>query len=260
MIKKRLKYNLKKRKSLELYKIFWRCFFVQGSWNFKSLLGLGFCYCALPIMRRVCKNEQEQEAFLRRHLQFFNAHPYFCGWGLGAVAKLEEEAIRKRWHDQRPIILFKERLTGPLGAIGDKLFWVGIKPAAAGLAVIAALTCGWFAIPLFLLVYNIPHVYMRLKGINQGYCLGFDIVSMISMRKFQKIIDAVFGIGAVIGGLNFMTALRWTYRTDQSQLPLFIIAAALTTAMLYLKKSVQTVILTITGVAIGYGFMLSYFF
>ncbi|MBN2356184.1 PTS mannose/fructose/sorbose transporter family subunit IID [candidate division KSB1 bacterium] len=242
-------------KRQDLDRIFLRCFLIQGSWNYKSMVGLGFCYCAIPIMRALCQTPQERQEFLRRHLDFFNAHPYFASWCLGAVAKLEEESICKNWTDQRPIVLFKERLTGPLGAIGDKMFWNGIKPAAAALAVCTAMVAGWIAIPVFLLVYNIPHIYTRLKGIREGYRSGFDIISALSMRKFQKVFDGVAIIGAFITGLTLIIAASWTCKADRMLLPIFLFSAIMAVILLKFKKSIQFIILFVTLIALSYGYI-----
>lgn len=198
-------------RSWDLWNMFWRCLLVQGSWNHKSMLGLGFGFTAIPFIRRLFKSEKQREECLRRHLDFFNSHPYYASWCLGAVAKLEEEAKRKKWDDSRPIDIFKERLVGPLGAIGDRLFWNGIKPAAAGVGIVLALTAGWIAIPLFLLIYNIPHLTVRIFGLREGYRKGFDIVSGLSVRRYQGWFDALTMAGAITGGLCLAAAARWCW-------------------------------------------------
>ncbi len=87
---------------LDRLNVLLRCFVVQASWNFKSMLGLGFCFCVIPVARRLYESKQERSDFLRRHLDFFNAHPYFVGFCLGAVTKLEEESLLKKWAAKRP--------------------------------------------------------------------------------------------------------------------------------------------------------------
>jgi len=198
-------------RTFDLWNMFWRCLFIQGSWNHKSMLGLGFGFSAIPFIKRLFKTQKQREECLRRHLDFFNSHPYYASWCLGAVAKLEEEAKRKKWDDSRPIEIFKERLIGPLGAIGDRLFWDGIKPAAAGAGIALALTAGWIAIPVFLLLYNIPHLAVRIYGLREGYRQGFDIVSGLSVRRYQRWFDVMMMAGGVIAGLVLAAAVRWSW-------------------------------------------------
>ena len=62
----------------DLVYIFLRSFVVQGSWNFRKMLALGFCYSILPICKRLYPGDKVGEAkFIKRHLEFFNVHPYF---------------------------------------------------------------------------------------------------------------------------------------------------------------------------------------
>ncbi len=55
-------------------------------------------------------------SFLKRHLGFFNAHPFFASYALGAISRLEEDNPGNHELVDR----FKNALIGPLGAIGDQ--------------------------------------------------------------------------------------------------------------------------------------------
>jgi mannose/fructose/N-acetylgalactosamine-specific phosphotransferase system component IID len=219
--------------------MFFRCFFIQASWNFKAMIGLGFCYSAIPIAKRLCRDEAEQEDFLRRHMAFFNAHPYFVSWCLGAVAKLEQEARWKKWQDLGPISIFKDRLTGPLGVIGDNLFWTGLKPLSAGVGVLIALVAGWLALPLFLILYNIPHLLIRARGLVQSYRKGFDIVSNLSLRRYQKWLQTISTLGIVVAGLCTAAAAKWASEGGAAYLFSFIIAVLIGFILSYTRKPVN---------------------
>ncbi len=229
---------INRMQNADLYKIFFRCFLVQGSWNFKSLLGLGFCYSAIPIMKRLYHTSEEQSAFLQRHLSFFNAHPYFASWCLGAVAKLEEEALLHEWPDRNPITIFKERLAGPLGSIGDQYFWNGLKPLVAGIGVLLGILIGWVAIPVVLIVYNIPHIYIRSKGIWLGYKKGFDIISNLSLRKFSRVFQALAVLGILVAGLCTGVAVKWNSQQSNEHLGIFLITVLVTLLSLLTRKTV----------------------
>ncbi len=196
------------RKS-DLWRVWWRSFFIQGSWNFERMLALGFCFALIPVAKRVARNDQRRVAFLQRHLQFFNTHPFTALLVLGAVAKLEQSALRQKWQEDRPIRLFKERLCGPLGAIGDTLFWARAKPIAAMIGVIVAMHAGWWAVPLFLVVYNLPHLWFRAHALFQGFREGFDVVRRISVRRFQPLADRLALAGAAVLGVVMASSLRW---------------------------------------------------
>ncbi len=241
---------------MDLLRIFLRCFFVQGSWNFKALLGVGFCFCVVPVAKRLYDDPEEQEDFLRRHLCFFNAHPYFASWCIGAVTKLEEEAEQKEWPDYQPILIFKDRLVGPLGIIGDKLFWSGLKPMAAAIGISIAFYVGWIATPIYLLIYNIPHIYTRFLGLQLGYKQGFDIVSQLSMRHFDKYVNWISAIGLFFGGVVLVGGAVWTLNRDVSVLVAFIISVVLAGYQSYKRKSVNYILLTVTFVSIVVGVLM----
>lgn len=226
---------------------------VQGTWNFKALIGLGFCYATIPIAKRLYKDEEKREAFLRRHLDFFNSHPYFASWCLGAVGKLEEELIDKEWTDTRPIAIFKERLTGILGVIGDSLFWQGIKPLTIGISMCIAFAYGWMAIPVFLVIYNTPHFIIRIMGLKLGYAKGFDLVSHLSMRKFQKFLDTISFLGIITCGALLMGAAKWSLDKDISILVAFIVCGIVSLVLMRLGKYTQytKTIIIIMSVFIG---------
>jgi len=246
-------YTTKRIKRSDLIRMLLRCFLVQGSWNFKSMIGLGFCYCATPIAKRLFDSPEDQDSFLRRHLEFFNAHPYFASWCLGAVAKLEEDAERKNWMDYHPISVFKERLIGPLGVLGDRLFWSGIKPAVAGMGVWLALSIDWIALPIFLILYNVPHIYIRAKGLRLGYRKGFDIVSDLSVRRHETWFSVVEIIGSLATGLCLTSSVQWSHQYGSTSTISFLLSVTIAIIFLRHKKSINLALLVATAVAVILG-------
>ncbi|MBD3385965.1 hypothetical protein GF407_13695 [candidate division KSB1 bacterium] len=243
-------------KRSDLYRILFKSFLIQGSWNFQSMLGLGFCYCLIPVLNRLYGDERERQAFLRRHIEFFNAHPYFSTWSLGAVSKLEEEAKHKKWKNHQPINLFKNRTVGVLGVIGDRLFWNGFKPAAAAMAVTIGLF-SWVAIPLFLIVYNIPHLYVRIKGLNLGYRKGFDIVSNLSVRRFEKYFSLASKAGVVFTGLYFGAASLESWGGGRASFLTFITAIPVTLLLTRKGKSIAMCVSASVVLAVLWGAIFS---
>ncbi len=246
-------YTTRRIRRSDLVRMLLRCFLVQGSWNFKSMIGLGFCYCATPIAKRLFASPEDQDSFLRRHLEFFNAHPYFASWCLGAVARLEEDAERKNWIDYRPISVFKERLIGPLGVIGDRLFWSGIKPAVAGIGVWLALSVNWIALPIFLMLYNVPHFYIRAKGLRLGYRKGFDIISDVSVRRHESWFSVVEIIGSLVAGLCLSSSAHWAHHQGSVFTICFLLSVTIAIIFLHYKKSINLALLVATALAIALG-------
>ena len=189
--------KIKRISRLDLWRINLRSYFIQGSWNSERMLALGLCYALMPVLKRLYSTDEEKRAFLHRHLSFFNAHPYTSSWILGAIAKLEQESVNQQWDSNRPITIFKERLFGPLGTIGDTLFWKLLKPIAAMVGVICSILLGLTGVLIFFLVYNIPHVLFRFSALMKGYNDGFDLVRHISVRRFQYIFGRLRKVGTV---------------------------------------------------------------
>ena len=238
---------------IDRFNIFIRCFFIQASWNFKALIGLGFGFCVIPLARRLYDTAEEQSNFLRRHLEFFNSHPYFATYCLGAVTKLEEEAKQKHWADMRPISVFKDRLTGPLGVQGDQLFWNRIKPLTIAMGMTIGLTLGWIALPIFIVIYNVPHFYIRIKGWRLSYRMGFDIVSVLSTRRFQAIDEKISVLGLGVAGVLLGFAAWWSYEQDFAILVAFFLSSILTAVFIRLKVAVKFIILAVIclGMIVG---------
>lgn len=184
----------------DLLKVLLRSFYIQSTWNSERLLGLGFCFCLIPIARRLFSTKEERVDFLQRHLDFFNSHPYLATFALGAIANIEEQAILKKWEDKRPIAVFKNRIIGPLGAIGDILFWQLIRPALGVLAIILLGLVGIWGSILYLLIYNSVHFAIRIKGLTGSFTKGFDIVRILSLRGTQKYLSRLkYIFGSVLG-------------------------------------------------------------
>lgn len=192
----------------DLIKVLLRSFYIQSSWNPERLLALGFCFCLVPIARRLMNSKTELTEFLQRHLEFFNSHPYMVTYALGAVANIEEQAIVKRWEDKRPITVLKNRIIGPLGAIGDILFWQLIRPALGLLTISLLWIFGAWAAVFYIGAYNIAHFTVQFKGLFDSYAKGFDVVRILSMRGFQKQLNLLKNLFAMLLGVELVVLMR----------------------------------------------------
>ncbi len=198
---------------MRLYLVFTRVlirsFFIQSGWNYKSLLSLGFCFSILPVASFLYKNDKPKiAAFVKRHLSFINGHPFFMSYALGATIRLEEE-IEKGNANVDQLVKLKEALIGPLGALGDQIFWVSVKPATFVLGVLGFLLIENVNLRLTFLcllaiLYNAPHLYIRITGMVKGYKEGFSIFKFLKIENFKLIrvfysILGVISIGLVTG-------------------------------------------------------------
>ena len=195
-------------KPFDFIRIICRSFYIQAAWNSERMLGLGYCFCLAPFIKKAFAKSAERANFLKRNLQFFNTHPYMVTWIIGAAIKLEEQSIEEAKFDTKQLERFKKRMSESLAAIGDQLFWGKLKPIAAMLGLGLALYDKVLGLCAFLFLYNLPHFYMRVKGLLTGYKLGFDLAKFLSLSKYKSIFDnldkfAALFIGVMISLFGF---------------------------------------------------------
>src|SRR6185503_4231336 len=113
--------------------IFLRLLAIQGSWNYKTLLGNGIGFCIEPALRRLPGgvDGEAYRAALARQSQYFNAHPYLAAVAVGALARAELDG-----EPPDRIVRFRTALCGPLGSVGDRLVWATFLPACYFLALL----------------------------------------------------------------------------------------------------------------------------
>lgn len=243
----------------DLRRVFLRSLTIQATWNFKALIGMGFAYCMIPVAKRLFRAPEERSAFLRRHLEFFNSHPYFTGWCLGAVVRLEEEAAASQKTQKEQISQFKQQMSGPLGSLGDQLFWSRWKPLTSAAALCLAFLFGWIAVPIYLLVYNMPHLYARIYGMKKGYERGFGIIEVLTRVPFGKITSLLSGIGMLSAGFFTILAADWCLAKNQD-LVVFVAfwsCAAAAAVLVLLRRSVHFILLMVLAVSLLVGLLFS---
>ena len=72
-------------------KVWWRHQFLQGSWNYERMQNGGWCYSIIPAIKKLYSNKEDQIAALKRHMEFYNTHPYVSSPVMGVTLALEEE-------------------------------------------------------------------------------------------------------------------------------------------------------------------------
>ncbi len=244
---------------LTLFKVFLRSFLIQAVWNYQSMQSIGFCFALSPIAKKLFKSQDQRKEFYNRHLNFFNAHPYFSSYALGAISKIEEELSTKENPDYEIISRFKNALIGPLGAIGDQLVWATIKPTSIligliGVLIITDIQSKIYFIFLLLAIYNIPHIYIRLFGILNGYQKGFEVSKVLNAKNYEMMREIYGILGTVALGIYIGFSILKYGSSDLLNSGFFIFGAIFSYIMYQWKKSVYRSIIfpIILGVFIGY--------
>jgi PTS system mannose-specific IID component len=168
-----------------LLRVLGRSFFLQASWNFERLQNLGFLFVLGPALQRIYSGREWQRA-CRRHLEYFNTHPFLALPIVGASVRLEEK--RGRGLDLlMDVGEFKAALMAPCAAMGDSLFWGGIRPVVAVIAVWFAFSQSLWALPVFLVLYNVPHVAFCIYGLLLGYRRGYRVVESLQRMRLPDV-------------------------------------------------------------------------
>ena len=129
-----------------LNKMIWRSLFLQASFNFERMQAAGWLHGLLPGLEKIHKNKEDLSKSMKQHMEFFNTHPFLVNFIQGIVISMEENK-----EDISTIRGIKVATMGPLGGIGDALFWLTFLPISAGIGAALALE-GQIAGPIIFLV------------------------------------------------------------------------------------------------------------
>ncbi len=222
--------------------IWLRLLLLQASWNFERLQGLGFFYALLPGLRKLYPAEQ-LASVSRRYVGYFNTHPYLAPLVAGAVLKLEEQRLGGQ-AEELEINEFKEMVAAPYAAIGDALFWGGLRPLVAGIALLLAVKGLLWAPLILLLLFNLVPLWFRVVFFQRGYREGMRSVERIQLYNLPDwAVRAKESAIVVLGGVS---ALMVYAQLELQQLPdwlgLFMLIPLVVLA-LTARKGVSTLLL-----------------
>ena len=189
--------------------VFIRSNLFQGSWNFERMQALGFCFSMVPAIKRLYpENNEARRQAIKRHLEFFNTHPYVAAPVLGVTLAMEEQRANGAEIDDGAINGIKVGLMGPLAGVGDPIFWGTVRPVFAALGAGIAMSGSLLGPLLFFVLFNLVRLATRYYGVAYGYRKGVDIVKDMGGGFLQKLTE-----GASILGLFVMGALvnKWTH-------------------------------------------------
>ena len=181
--------------------------FLQGSWNYERMQNGGWAYSLIPALKKLYPNKADASAALKRHLEFFNTHPYIAAPILGVTLALEEERANGVQIDDAAIQGVKVGMMGPLAGIGDPVFWFTVRPILGAIAASLA-TGGSVIAPLFFFfVWNIIRLGFLWYTQEFGYQKGSEITKDLSGGILQTITKGASILGMFVMGILVQ---RWT--------------------------------------------------
>jgi mannose PTS system EIID component len=223
----------------------WRSFSIQGSWNYRTLIGTGFAYALLPVLRHLQRDRPEaMNESVRRHVHLFNSHPYLAGIALGGVARLEAEG-------QPPELIerFKLALRGSLGTMGDRLVWAGWRPVSLLFALMLFLAGApwWVAAGCFLLTYNAGHLALRIWGLRLGLRYGLRVGERLRASSVNRAQAWLPPVGAFLLGVLVPLAATGRFVGLRPSLPWIAVALVATLAGMRFGAALRTPLAILLG-------------
>lgn len=187
-------------------KVWWRSTFLQGSWNYERMQNLGWAYALIPAIKKLYTSKEDRAAALKRHLEFFNTHPYVAAPIIGVTLALEEELANGAEIDDTAIQGVKIGMMGPLAGVGDPVFWFTVRPILGALGASLAMAGNIVGPLLFFFGWNIIRMAFLWYTQELGYKAGSEITKDLSSGIIQKITK-----GASILGMFILAVLveRW---------------------------------------------------
>ena len=191
----------------DIRRMFFRSFGLQSAFSFDRMQALGFTWTMLPLLRKLYKDKTDDfKAALKRHLVFFNTHPWLPGPIIALTSEMEIKKARGEAVDESAIQGLKSGLMGPIAGVGDSMFHGTLRPLMGGIAASLALQGNPIAPLLFFVVVNAVHVYVRWYTFKKGFQLGDHFLGVMSSSKMRKIME-----GATMSGLMSLGALTATW-------------------------------------------------
>jgi len=196
-----------------------RLFGLQAAFSYERMMGVGFGHAVEPLLRTLRGRGEGGDARYRealaRESRFFNGHPYLASVAIGAAARAEVDG-----EPPERIERLRQALCGPIGALGDRLVWAGWLPAcsAIGLILLALGAQGW-SVVVFLVLYNVVHVGLRVWGLRAGWRAGMRVAPTLSAPVLRRGLEVVGPLAAFAIGAALPAVLVWAARGAGLDLP-----------------------------------------
>ncbi|REJ31153.1 PTS system mannose/fructose/sorbose family transporter subunit IID [Caldibacillus debilis] len=174
----------------------WRSLLLQASFNYERMQSARWLYSILPGLRKIHKNKKDLSTAMKEHMEFFNTHPFLVTFIMGIILAMEQNK-----EDRDAIRGIKVATMGPLGGVGDALFWLTLLPITAGIGASLAMDGNILGPFIFLILFNIVHFGLRFGLMRYGYQTGVKAIQKLK-EGTRQISRAASIIGlSVVGGL-----------------------------------------------------------
>lgn len=203
-------------KPKQLRHLVWRSLFLQASFNYERMQAAGWLYSILPGLRHVHKNKKDLSKSMKDNMEFFNTHPFLVTFIMGIILAMEGSK-----EDREAIRGIKVATMGPLGGIGDAMFYLTLLPITAGIGASLAVEGNVLGPIVFLLAFNIIHFGVRFGLMTYGYKTGVKAIAKLK-EGTRHVSRAASIVGlTVVGGLiaTYVSfSIDYVWKSGESEL------------------------------------------
>lgn len=197
-----------------LNKMVWRSCNLQGSFNYERMQANGWLYSILPGLEKIHSNKEDLSISMQHNLEFFNTHPFLVTFVMGIVLSLEQQKA-----DINTIRAVRVAAMGPLGGIGDAIFWFTLVPITAGITANMAIEGSILGPILFLIIFNAVQFAVRFWLMHWSYSLGTKAIELLTKnaKEFTRAASmlGVFIVGALTSNYGATTVKLEIANGDQ---------------------------------------------
>lgn len=177
-----------------LNKMVWRSLFLQCSFNFERMQAAGWLYGILPGLEAIHTDKEDLSVSMQHNLEFFNTHPFLVTFVMGIVLSLEQQKL-----DVTTIRAVRVAAMGPLGGIGDAIFWLTLIPISAGIGANMALEGNVLGPIIFFIIFNAVQFGIRYGLMYFSYDLGSKAIEVLT-KNAKEFTHAATLLGIVVVG------------------------------------------------------------
>lgn len=179
-----------------LNKMVWRSLNLQASFNYERMQANGWLWSILPGLEKIHTNKEDLSTSMTHNLEFFNTHPFLVTFVMGIVLSMEQQKA-----DINSIRAVRVAAMGPLGGIGDALFWFTLVPITAGITANMAINGSLVGPVLYFIITFGVQMALRYWLMYWSYDMGTKAIEVLTKnaREFTHAASmlGVFVVGAL---------------------------------------------------------------
>ena len=183
----------------DLWILYFRSFFLQSSFSFERMQGVGLTWMFHPLIKKLYKNVEHRAQALKRHLVFFNTNPLTGSIITGMIAAMEEKNARGELEDTSTINSLKGALIGPLAGIGDSFFLL-VFVMLLGIAVDFSMQGSPTGVIILAVVVGLIWYLGVYYGVTQGYYRGEALLERLTGKESEVFMGGMGIVGAMVVG------------------------------------------------------------